>query len=122
MLEPLHKFDEVHVEENCENLSGFHENGLFFGCTFKDLRGLTLKDCDLNHAKFLTDDVREALGFTLTISCLSFNNAEYSPLLFDLLCLLMYKTKGNDEKREKLLDIVGRDRAEKLLHILKRLE
>lgn len=118
----VRQFSERHIDEDCEGITGHHENGLFFNCTFRKLSGLTLKDCDLNGSAFLTDRLRDALGFTLTLNCHSFDNVEYSPLLFDLFLLMAYKSKGNDDKREKLLDVIGRERAEKLLEILKRLE
>jgi hypothetical protein len=119
----LRNFNAIHIEENCEGISGFHENELFFGCTFKKLNDLTLKNCDLNGSKFLTDDIRDALGFTLTLDCHSADNVEYSPFLFDLILLLLCKTRGNDEKRKKILfEIIGKDRAKSLLNTLSRLE
>lgn len=118
----LRKFSKIHIKEDNKDTTGLHENELFFECEFKKLNGLTLKDCDLNRSKFVTDDLRDALGFTLTLDCNSFTNVEYSPLLFDLFLLMAYKSKGNDEKRDKLLDVIGRERAEKLLRILSFLE
>jgi hypothetical protein len=118
----LRDFDEVHIEQDCQELTGTHENGLFFGCVFDRLTGLTLKDCDLNRSQFLTSKVRDALGFTLTLDCNSFSGVEYSPLLFDLFLCLATLTKGNDAKREKLLDVVGRERAAALLRILRATE
>jgi hypothetical protein len=118
----LHSFAALHMDKDYTNETGVHDNELFFNCKFKKLNGLTLKDCDLNRSEFITDDIRDALGFTLTLNCMSFNHVQYSELLFDLLLLLLSKTKGNDEKREKLLDVVGRERANKLLRILNTLE
>ncbi len=114
----LHNFSEEHIKEDCRELTGLHENGLFFGCSFEKLRGLSLKDCDLNRSKFLTESVRDALGFTLTLSCLSFRGVEYSPLLFDLMLSLMVMSKGNDEKRKKILEVIGADRAEAIQRVL----
>jgi hypothetical protein len=119
----LRNFDAIHIEEDCQGISGVHENELFFGCTFKKLNDLTLKNCDLNGSKFLTDDVRDALGFTLTLDCHSADNVEYSPFLFDLILILLCKTRGNDEKRKKILfDIIGKDRAKQLLKTFSSLE
>lgn len=120
--EALHSFAFLHVDQNCEDVVGEHENELFFNCVFKHLNGLTLKGCDLNRSRFDTDNIRDALDFTLTLNCNSFTNVQYSELLFDLMLLLLTKTKGNDEKRKKLIDVVGRERADKLLRILRTLE
>lgn len=114
----LHTFKEEHIREDCRELTGHHDNGLFFGCEFEKLTGLTLKDCDLNRSKFLTEKVRDALGFTLTLSCLSFRHVEYSDLLFDLFLTLLTLSKGNDAKREALLDVIGRDRAAAIQRVL----
>jgi hypothetical protein len=118
----VHEFSSITIDSDCQGVSGLHDNELFFNCVFKKLNGLTLKNCDLNGSKFITDDLRDALGFTLTLDCHSFSNVEYSELLFDLFLLMAYKSKGNDVKREKLLDVVGKERAEKLLNILAWLE
>jgi hypothetical protein len=107
----LRDFSSVRIEEDCKGLEGHHENELFYGCSFKDLRGLTLKDCDLNQSKFETDRLAEAKGFTLTLDCHSFRGVQYSPLLFDLMLYLLSNTEGNDEKRQKLRELLG-DRAE----------
>jgi hypothetical protein len=118
----VHEFSSITIDSDGQGVSGLHDNELFFNCVFKKLNGLTLKNCDLNGSKFITDDLRDALGFTLTLDCHSFSNVEYSELLFDLFLLMAYKSKGNDVKREKLLDVVGKERAEKLLNILAWLE
>jgi hypothetical protein len=119
----LREFSAIHIDENCENLTGFHENALFYNCTFRNLRGLTLKDCVLTKSKFLTDKVEDALGFTISIGdCLSFADVEYSPLLFDMNLLMLIKTAGNTEKREALIKLLGRDRVHELLTKFKSLE
>ena len=118
----LRHFDEVHIDDDCTEFTGEHKNKLFYNCTFDNLNNLTLQNCDLNGSQFLTDDIRKALGFTVTMNCLSFSNVKLSPLLFDLLLLMLMKTTGNDDKREKLKDVVGRSKAEYLLSILKTLE
>jgi hypothetical protein len=121
-MESLRKFADVHYREDCREMDGHHENELFHECTFCKLNGLTLQDCVLDRSVFTTSSVRDALGFTLTLDCHSFSGVEYSPLLFDLLLLLLYQSKGNDDKRERLLDVIGRDRAAALLKVLKRTE
>ena len=115
---PLRVFDEQHIREDCSQLAGTYDNGLFYGCTFDNLNGLTLKDCDLNASTFITETIREALGFTLSLNCLSFKNVEYSPLLFDLFLCLVAMSRGNDEKRAKLAEVVGKERFEALSRIL----
>src|SRR6185436_17322407 len=104
--EVLRRFSETHIDEDCSNLTGNHENALFFNCTLCSLSGLTLKNCDLNRSKFTTDQIRDALGFTLTLDCNSFSGVEFPPLLFDLLMVLAITTRGNDEKRAKLFEVV----------------
>jgi hypothetical protein len=119
----LHKFRRLHIDKDLKSGTlGFREDELFFNCDFNDLRGVTLKDCDLNGSRFHTDKVQDALGFTMTLDCKSFDNVEYSPFLFDLLLVLMMKTKGNDSKRRKLLQVLGEDRAREILTQLKGLE
>lgn len=118
----LRQFSETHIEEDCRHLSGVHDNGLFFGCSFDKLNNLVLKNCDLNRSRFETSHIIDTLGFTMTLGCHSFKNVEFSELLFDLFLLLVSMTKGNDEKRAKLLDVVGRERAEALLRVLHRVE
>lgn len=115
----LREFRDVHINEDCSEASGLHEDELFYECVFRDLTDLTLKDCDLNGSRFTTDKLREALGFTMTLGCHSFTDVEFSPLLFDLFLCMAYLSKGNDEKREKLLDVIGRERASTLLRRLK---
>jgi hypothetical protein len=119
-LRPTSK--EVHIDENCENLTGHHKGAVFYNCLFKKLSGLVLEGCALNQSRFLTDDIKDALNFTLSLNCLSFDNVEFSPLLFDLFLCLAIKSKGNTEKRRQLIEVVGRDRVRELLMTLKELE
>lgn len=114
--------DKVVLDKDCSALSGHHENVAFRNCTFNSLNGLTLQNCDLTESKFLTAELQKALGLTVTLNCLSFNEVELSPLLFDLMLLLLAKTKGNNKKRAALIDVIGRARAHSLLTEMKRLE
>jgi hypothetical protein len=118
----LHRFNKEHIDEDCENLTGRFQNELFFNCRFKKLSNLVLENCELNRSEFSTDSVRDALGLTMTLSCKSFRGVYLSPMLFDLYLLLAYMTCGNDLKREKLLDVIGRPRAAALLEVLKATE
>jgi hypothetical protein len=112
----------VHIDEDCRKLKGHHKGDVFANCTFENLNGLTLEKCDLSRSKFVTNSLREALDFTVTLNCLSFNKVEMSELLFDLLLCMMLKTSGNDAKRQKLVDVIGHDRAAEILMALRRLE
>jgi len=121
-MDVLRKFSETHIREDCRSLDGDHTNGLFFDCKFKSLNGLALRDCDLNRSEFETDSVRDALGFTLSLQCLSFKNVKFSPLLFDLMMCLCAMSAGNDEKRAKLRGVVGEDRFDALMRVLRVVE
>lgn len=118
----LREFDDISIDKDCTKLSGDHDNELFFNCAFNNLNNLTLKNCDLNRSKFLTSSVRDALNFTLTLNCHSFDKVEFSPLLFDLFLVLATKTIGNDKKRDQLLDVVGKERASAISKLLSQIE
>jgi len=103
-------------------LSGVRENELFYGCTVKKVAGLTLKNCVLTGSLLDVKDAKDALGLTVTLDCHTFAGVELSEQLFDLMLLLLMKTKGNTDKRRKLLDVVGKERAMVLLEQMKDLE
>lgn len=121
-MRTLRAFNASHIDEDNTSLSGMHENELFFNCTFDKLNGLTLKDCVLSHSKFTTNNIKDALGFTLTLDCFNFKDVEFSPLLFDLYLLMAIQSSGNTEKRKKLIEILGKDRVVELLGMLSRAE
>jgi hypothetical protein len=118
----LREFSEVHIDEDCRSIRGGHENGLFFNCDFDRLSDVTLKNCVLTNSRFNASSIRDVLGFTVTLDCNSFVDVELSPEIFDLLLTLLTATKGNDAKREKLLDVIGRHKAERLRTLLKQTE
>lgn len=118
----LRNFEHTHIDEDCQGISGHHENELFFNCKFNKVNGLTLKNCDLNNSTFNTESINDALGLTVTLDCHSFSNVTLSPLMFDLLLMLLTKTKGNDAKRRALIDVVGKEEFFKLLRQTKTLE
>jgi hypothetical protein len=123
MSESLRQFAGVHIDEDCAEMHSVQfDNHLFHGCVFDDLRGLTLKDCVLDRSKFKTDSVRKALGFTLTLDCHSFKDVQFSPLLIDLLLYLLTTTKGNDEKREQVVGLLGKERVHAFERLLKGVE
>jgi hypothetical protein len=120
---PNGDFRATHIDEDLKGVSiGSRENELFFNCELKYLRGATLKNCVLTNSKVLTDRVEDALGLTVTLDCHTFEDLELSPLMFDLLLVLLLKTKGNVEKRRQLIAVIGRARVVELLGQLKRLE
>lgn len=123
MLPTLRNWNATHIEENCESLQGLHDNELFWNCTLNNLKGVTLKNCVLKGSQVTTKDLKDALGFTLTVGdCGSFRDVKYSEELFDLFLVLMITTSGNTEKRRKLLDVVGKPKVAEILHTLATLE
>jgi hypothetical protein len=114
--------EKTHIEQDCRELTGHHKDALFFGCEFDKVAGLVLENCDLNKSRFLTTEIKDALKFTLTLNCHSFKGVEYSPLLFDLLVVLMLMSRGNDEKRQRLVQVIGRERIVEILRQIKYLE
>src|SRR4051812_14025925 len=101
-------FNKVHIDEDVSDLTGLHENEVFHNCTFRNLRGLTLKDCVLARSKFLTDKLEDAMGLTFTVGdCGTFRDVEYSEYLFDLFLVMMIQTAGNTSKRRRLIEVVG---------------
>lgn len=121
-MQQLRLFDETHIHEDCSTMTGMHNNGLFYDCEFKQLRGLSLLNCALNGSRFTTDSIKDALDFSLTLNCFSFENVEYSELLFDLLITLCSMSKGNDEKRSKLAGVIGEGRLHAIQCVLKGVE
>jgi hypothetical protein len=116
------KWNAEHFDEDCSDMNGLHHNELFYNCTFDNLNDLILSNCVLAGSKFTTDDIRDCLNFTLTLNCHSVRNVEYSELLFDMFLIMLDKTKGNDEKRKKILEIVGEEKADRIFKLISRLE
>ena len=104
-------------------LTGEFENTLFFNCKFGSLKNLTLKNCVMDQSQFTETDPSRMLGFTVTLDCNSFSGIELSPEAFDLICMLLAKSKGNLEKRQALIKhVVGHDASFKYLKQLRDLE
>lgn len=118
MQEVLREFEDKHIDEDCRSLSGTHENELFYNCVFDKLNGLNLIGCDLNQSKFKTSSIKDAMGFAMTLDCFSFKGVEYSPVLFDLLLVLITLTRGNDEKRRQLSQIIGIEKLAAMKKVL----
>lgn len=100
---------------------GNYENELFYNCEMDVVKGVTLKGCTLLRSRLKTKNIEDALGFTVTLDCKTFEELELSPLMFDLLCVLLIKTKGNTEKRKRLIDILGNQRLHELLSAMGKL-
>jgi hypothetical protein len=113
----MRQYSAIHIDEDLSaGLHGMHENALFYNCTFKNIRDLTLKDCVLTKSRFLTDKLEDAIGFTITLGdCHSFSDVEYSDFLFDLFLVMAIKSNSNTGRRKKLLELVGHDTVRELL-------
>jgi len=115
--------DKFHIDEDCQTITGEHDDEVFYNCLFRDLNGLTLRNCDLNQSRFLTEDVKQMLTFTVTLNCHSFADVELSATIFDYLLLLLVRTKGNTEKRKQLIEILGgKKRVIEMLRMVQDLE
>lgn len=112
------RYASVHVNEDCRELSGTHKDEKFFNCVFDKLNGLSLIGCDLNQSKFKTASIKDALGFSVTLDCHTFKGAELSPLLMQLLLVLLTLTQGNDRTRKQLVEVVGKDRYNAMRKVL----
>jgi hypothetical protein len=116
-------FIEKHIDEVFEEVPAPKRNVEFYDCTFKKLSGAVLENCSLSGCKFAMTKPEDIIGLTVTMDCFSFSNVELSPEVFDLLLLLICKSKGNTEKRKAIIkDIVGHDKAIELLRTLEHLE
>lgn len=118
----LRKFSEIHIDEDCSQLGGEHNNALFHNCKFHKLNGLSLVDCDLYKSEFTTESIRDALRFAVTLNCHSFRGVKLSPLIFDLILMLLTMSEGNDEKRRQLIEVIGQSRYDALNRVLERVE
>lgn len=118
----LHKFSDMFIDKDFVNVTQDFDNALLYNCIWHKLNGVTLKNCDLNHSKIPIQKIEDILNFTVTLNCKSFNNVELSELVFNLFLILLYKTKGNDTKRRKILELIGTEEAKKLLSTLEGIE
>lgn len=116
-------YSEVHIGEDCSHLAGRYFNALFYDCTFSRCAGLDLNNCVLENSKLTATEPQDIIGVSITLNCHTFHNLELSSEAFDLLMLLICKTKGNHDKRRAIVDqIVGRERAVELLRKMRTLE
>lgn len=112
---PLRHWNFTHIDEHIPHLTGYHENELFYNCTIDDMSGATLVNCCMTQSKLTADSLEQISNLAMTFDCHSFTDAELSPLAFDFLLALLIKSKGNDERRQQLVNILGRDRLVELL-------
>ena len=116
-------FKEIHNREVFEEAPSSKNNVEFYNCTFKKLANATLTNCSLSGCKFDMTKPEDIIGLSLTMDCFTFSNLELTPEVFDLLLLLICKTKGNTEKRLAIIEnIVGHDKSVELLRTLEHLE
>jgi hypothetical protein len=114
---------ETHARETFDEVPPATKNAVFYKCTFNKLNGGTLKDCVMYGSKFAMTKPEDIIGLTLTMDCNFFSELELSPEVFDLLLLLICRTKGNNAKRLAIIEqVVGHDRAVQVLKDTERLE
>lgn len=116
-------FREKHIDELFEEVPAPKRNVEFYDCTFNKLGGAVLENCSLSGCKFAMTDPADIIGLTVTMDCFTFSNLELSPEVFDMLLMLICKSKGNNEKRLSIIEnVVGHDRAVELLKKMQHLE
>jgi hypothetical protein len=99
------------------------QRAVFYNCTFNKLAGADLKNCVLYGSTFAMTKPEDIIGLTVTMDCKTFDNLELSPDVFDLLLMLICRTKGNNKKRLAIIEqVVGHDRSVQLLKDTERLE
>lgn len=115
----LRAFKEKFIDRVFTEVPPPKNNAEFYDCEFQKLGGATLANSSLSGCKFTMTDPRDIIGLTVTMDCFTFENLELSPEVFDMLLLLICKTKGNTEKRLAIIEyIVGHDKAHRLLNEL----
>lgn len=121
MPTPLRTYSETHIDEHIPVLSGYYDNALFYNCTIDAVKDAQLHNCVLTSSKFNLNDLSAIQGLTVTLDCYSFGKVELSETAFDFLLMLLIKSSGNIEKREKLIDVLGGKRKlVQLLHSTRR--
>lgn len=120
--ESLRKFSEIHIGEDCKEISGHKQNALFHECEFEKVNGLVLEQCVLARSSFDPKAISDMLDLTVTLNCFTFKDLKLNELAFDTMLLLLTFTSGNDEKRNKLVEVIGKRRYIELLRMAARLE
>jgi hypothetical protein len=116
-------YKEQHIREVFDDVPKPANRATFYNCTFNKLNGAVLKDCVLQGSKLAMTKPEDIIGLTLTMDCNTFRDVELSPEVFDLMLLLLCRTKGNNAKRLAIIEkVVGHDRSIELLKDTERLE
>ena len=119
----LRAMREIHIDKDFPEVPPPTDGAEFYGCTFHKLRGARLTNCVLKDCKFVMTKLEDIISVSLSFDCFTFSDLELSEEVFDALLLLICKSSGNTKKRRDIIEnIVGHDRALKLLKEMKNLE
>lgn len=117
------QFSETHISKDCRAFfNRYSDNQLFYDCDFANIAKATFKNCDLNKSRINPKSISDMLGVTMTLDCHTFKDVELNELALDCLLALLVKTKGNDLKRAKIIDIIGTRRYEAISKVIGDLE
>jgi hypothetical protein len=103
----LRDYHSIHIDEHIPVLSGYYDNVLFYNCTIDAVKNAHLHNCVLTGSTFPGQSLADFQGLTLTLDCHSFYNVELSEAALDYILMLLVKTRGNNEKREKIIEAIG---------------
>lgn len=106
-LPRLRDYHAIHIDEHIPVLTGYHENVLYYNCKIDSAKDAHLHNCVLTASSFLPQTLHDIQGLTLTLDCHSFVDVELSEAALDYLLMLLVKTRGNNEKREKIIEAIG---------------
>ena len=118
----MKKFSSTYIDVENLDLFGRYEHSLLFNCNIRTLENVQLLNCDLNHSKLDIHEIEKLKNYSCTMNCGLFENVEYSELCFDLILMLLLKTKGNDQKRKAIFRILGADRVRDLSKEMEKIE
>lgn len=113
----LRKWKAVHIEEHIPHLTGRHEDELFYRCAIDNLRGAVLINCCMTECKYNIQEIEDMQNVVMGLDCQHFSNVELSEKAFDYMALLLVRTRGNTEKRLKIIEALGgKERVRDLLN------
>lgn len=119
-MEKLRDWTETHIQEEVSLAGADKNDALYYECTISSIKGATLKNCVFANSKLKTQSPADVAGATVTLNCHTFGSLELDEDTFDLFLLLLCKTKGNREKRQKIIDdVIGREKVRKLLAVMR---
>ena len=97
----------IHIDEDLGDVSGRHfENELFCRCRVTGIAHARFIDCDLRNSSLDVNDLRKLIGAVVSLSCYTFDSVALSRLSFDAFLFLLSLTKGNDDKRQRLQELI----------------